>query len=423
MQIGTQASRGRVRTTREATGEERENRSGSLASGAFSPGAFSPGAFGPRTFAPGTFGSGVPGRLEASPDLGGARGPARSPRRTRSWGAATLLVTVLTAACASVTPTPVETPDYGPSDLLGRVRKVPVSDDDTLIDLARTHDLGYLDIVTANPDVDPWLPGEREVLLPTAFVLPAEPREGIVINLASQRLFLFRKGESPQTFPIGVSRDGWKTPIGRTKVVRKKANPVWYPGPTARKDYADLGSAVPPGPENPLGTHAIYLGWQAILIHGTNEPYGIGRRVSRGCIRLYPEDIVRLFPLVDKGMPVRVENEPIGIGWLEGELYLEAHLTMDQATSFGEDRTLVPVDPPTDLRERVLAVAGGDAARIDWDMVEETVAQRRGIPTRITRPVVEAKAPPSLLEPLRSWFGVERGETDGSADASLVSRP
>jgi len=331
-------------------------------------------------------------------------------------------MSIAVSACASTRIDLPESSEAGPSDLLGRVQRLEVSSDDTLIDLARTHDLGYLELVSANPEVDPWVPGEREILLPTAFVLPPDPRDGIVINLASQRLFLFRKGEDARSFPIGVSRDGWKTPVGATKVVRKKKDPSWYPGPTARKDYEDLGSVVPPGPDNPLGTHAIYLGWQAILIHGTNEPYGIGRRVSRGCIRLYPEDIVELFPLVDKGMPVRVENEPILVGWLDGELYLEAHLTMDQATVFEEERKLTPVDPPTDLRERIERAAGDQVARIDWERVNLVVSERRGIPTRITNPLVTAQpSAPSVLDTLRALFS--NRAVAQPADASLVSRP
>jgi len=310
---------------------------------------------------------------------------------------------LMLVACASVPPPSTSVVPAGPTDLLGRVQKIQISEDDTLIDLARQHDLGYLELVTANPGVDPWLPGAREVLLPTSFVLPSGKRQGVVINLASMRLFLFREGEPPRSFPIGVSRDGWQTPLGETKVVRKKEGPTWYPGTTARVDYADLGPVVPPGPDNPLGTHAIYLGWPAILIHGTNEPYGIGRRVSRGCIRLYPEDIVQLYPLVDKGMPVRVINEPILIGWLDGQLYLEAHLTMDQSGELEENDTYQPVAAPKDLRERVLAAAGSAADRLDWDRVDMAVRERMGVPVRITR-LPPRPAPPTVFEAIRAWF-------------------
>ncbi len=286
--------------------------------------------------------------------------------------------------------TPAAALDDPSDDLTGRVKKVRSTKDDTLVDLARQHDLGYIEMLAANPGLDPWLPGESDILLPTAFVLPPGPRRGIGINIAEQRLYYFRDGAEPVTHPIGIFRDGWKTPIGETKVVRKKENPIWYPGPTARIDYPHLGSAVPPGPDNPMGTHALYLNWNALAIHGTNEPYAVGRRVTRGCIRLYPEDIVTLYPMVPIGTSVRVIDEPIKLGRMGGELYLEVQPTLAQATQIEEDSRFDPVPSP-DIRERVLAAAGPDAARIDWELVDQTLQRRAGVPTRITTPVAKPK--------------------------------
>jgi L,D-transpeptidase ErfK/SrfK len=203
--------------------------------------------------------------------------------------------------------------------------------------------------------------------------------------------------------------------------VRKKENPTWYPGPTARVDYPHLGNAVPPGPDNPLGTHALYLKWNALAIHGTNEPYGVGRRVSRGCIRLYPEDIAALYPLVPVGTPVRVINEPIKLGRRSGELYLEVHPTLDQATQIEDDGRFDP-GPSPDIRKRVLGAAGDDAPRLDWDLVAQTLERRGGIPVRITTPVAKPKAKPKNQSVLGGWW---RGlvAPSKSAGSSTASKP
>ena len=331
-------------------------------------------------------------------------------RRSRGRPLAGLVVVGLWLGGCAVVPQSRTTVERGPSEVTGFVQRVTTTADDTLIELAREYDLGYIELVIANPEVDPWLPGEGEIILPTAYVLPPGPREGIVVNLAEQRLFLFREGEAPVTFPIGVGRDGFVTPTGSTKVVRKKANPTWYPGPSARADDPTLGRAVGPGPDNPLGTHAIYLGWPAYLIHGTNKPYGIGRPVSRGCIRLYPEDIVKLFELVDVGVPVRVINEPIKIGWMRGELFVEVHPTLANATEIEESGSFV-ADAIPDIREDLLAVAGEEAARVDWDRVRDAVTRRHGIPVQVTRRRVE-----DPFAPLRGLFG-RIFSTGGSGDS------
>ena len=292
---------------------------------------------------------------------------------------------------------------YDPSsDLTGRVKKIRTTADDTLVDIARQYDLGYIELLAANPGVDPWLPGETDILLPTAFVLPPGPRRGIVVNIAEQRLYFYRENDAPITFPIGVFRDGWKTPVGETKVIRKKENPIWYPGPTARVEYPHLGAAVPPGPDNPMGTHALYLKWNALAIHGTNEPYAVGRRVTRGCIRLYPEDIVTLYPLVQVGTPVRVIEEPVKLGHMGGELYLEVQPTLEQATQIEEDSRFDPAPAP-DIRERVLQAAGADAPRLNWDLVAQVLERRSGIPTRITTPVAKPVEKPKGSTLSRLW--------------------
>jgi len=206
------------------------------------------------------------------------------------------------------------------TEIVGRIYYTRVQNEETLRDIARAYDLGYDDIAAANPGLDPWTPDEGErVILPLAHVLPDAPREGIVINLAARRLFYFppaAEGEPQQvvTHPIGIGREGWSTPLGKTEVAQKHVSPPWTVPASIRRERAAEGdplpAVVPPGPDNPLGSHALRLGWSSILIHGTNKPAGIGMRVSHGCIQLYPEDIVTLFADVPVGTPVMVVDQP-----------------------------------------------------------------------------------------------------------------
>ena len=219
---------------------------------------------------------------------------------------------------------------------------------DTLSDLARAYGLGYDELIAANPHVDPWLPGEHTpVLLPTQYVLPDVPREGVVLNIASKRLFYFpapRDGEPQRvmTYPIGIGRVGWETPLGSTTVIAKATNPVWYVPASVRQEHAELGSplpsVVPPGPDNPLGAHVLKLDMPGYLIHGTNQPYGVGMRVSHGCVRLYPENIEVLYALIDIGEAVTIVNEPYLLGTRDGVLYFEGHAPLEDDTISREQR-------------------------------------------------------------------------------------
>ncbi len=271
-------------------------------------------------------------------------------------------------------------------DLIGEMQTIRLGKGDTLLDVARRFDLGYVDIRAANPTIDPWLPGTASVLVPTRYVLPAAPRRGIVINLAELRLYYFPARSGPvQAFPIGIGSSGIETPVGGTEVVRKATNPTWYPPPSIRAENPELPESVPPGPDNPMGDYALYLGWKGYAVHGTNKPWGVGRRVSHGCIRLYPEDIARLFPQIAVGTPVTVVDQPAKLGWHAGELYLEVHPTQTQADQIeaGEPMTALPI---LDLAGLVAKAAGAAVDRVDWAAVETAEVERTGMPVRITRP-------------------------------------
>jgi L,D-transpeptidase ErfK/SrfK len=232
--------------------------------------------------------------------------------------------------------------------VIGEPQIVFAGADDTFSDLARTYGLGYDDLVHANPEIDPWLPGEgTPILLPTQYVLPNAPKRGVILNIASKRLFYFptvAEGEQQKvlTFPIGIGRVGWETPLGDTTVIAKAKNPTWWVPASVRREHAEKGdplpSVVPPGPDNPLGTRVLKLNMPGYLIHGTNQPYGVGMRVSHGCVRLYPENIEFLYTLVDIGEMVTIMNEPFQMGHKDGVLFFEAHEPLEEDTVTAEDR-------------------------------------------------------------------------------------
>jgi L,D-transpeptidase ErfK/SrfK len=227
-------------------------------------------------------------------------------------------------------------------DVVGEIQVMKATYKDTFVDIARTYGLGFDELLAANPGVDPWLPGEGiAIILPTRFVLPVAAREGLVLNIATKRLFYYPVAEEGQpsiveTYPIGIGRAGWETPTGDTTVVSKARDPVWFVPRSVREEHLAAGDPlpkrVPPGPDNPLGQYVLGLGMTGYLIHGTNKPAGVGMRVSHGCIRLYPENIEYLFERVEIGNRVRIVNQPFLYGWQDGDFLLEAHTPLAEDT-------------------------------------------------------------------------------------------
>jgi L,D-transpeptidase ErfK/SrfK len=268
-------------------------------------------------------------------------------------------------------------------DLVGELAVVVAREEETLLDIARRHDLGFNEIAAANPDIDPWLPGAgARVVLPSQFVLPAGLRAGIVINLEQMRLFYFpdtgANAGRVLTHPIGVGVEYGATPLGSTRVIRKAVDPTWRPPSSIRAARAAAGEilpeVVPPGPDNPLGRHALYLGFPGYLVHGTNRPWGIGMRVSGGCIRMYPEDIESLYPQVPPGTPVRIVSEPFAVGLLRGAPYLQVFARPERDVG---NRSYTP------LIEALIRAAPG--AALDWDAVLRTAKAQRALATPVSR--------------------------------------
>ena len=264
---------------------------------------------------------------------------------------------------------------------------------DTLLDIARENGLGVEEIKLANPHVDLWLPGkDREILLPTKFVLPVAKHEGIVLNIPEMRLYYFpprKKNESIQvkTYPLGIGREGWGTPYVKTRVIEKKKNPYWNPPESIREEHAANGDPLPasigPGPDNPLGNYAMRLGLPSYLIHGTNKPFGVGMRVSHGCIRLYPEDIEELFQQVGLGTPVRIINQPYKVGLFENRFYLEAHPFLSEDAERFEGNL-------TSVVKMIVGLTDEQDYEINWDLAKEVIRDARGIPVEIGRLKVTA---------------------------------
>jgi L,D-transpeptidase ErfK/SrfK len=301
------------------------------------------------------------------------------------------------------------------SDVIGAMSTITARREDTLIDIARRHGLGYEDIVRANPDVNVWVPGEgTEIILPTQYVLPSGPRQGVILNLAEYRLYYFpevQEGETAyvMTYPISIGRMDWETPLGRTEVISKMRNPSWYVPQSVLDEHAADGDPlpriVPPGPDNPLGKFAMRLGLPGYLIHGTNRPAGVGMRVTHGCVRMFPEDIEYLFTKVDVKTAVRIVNEPIKMGWNGDQLVMEVHPILevtaptendDDAAEEGEvaaEAAVVDVkDPLTYVTEQFIVTTGERAGQLDWHLAEQIVERSDGIPTPVGEGIKNAAA-------------------------------
>lgn len=271
---------------------------------------------------------------------------------------------------------------------IGSVIHATARNGDTVATIARRHDLGFTEVMAANPQLDPEGPiSGADVTLPAFHILPDAPRTGIVVNLAAQRLFYFTRdsgGDRVITLPVGVALAGHETPMGVTQIVDKQRDPVWRPTPTIRADQPWLGDSVPPGPRNPLGSAALYLGWPAYLIHGTNMPEGIGRSGSYGCLSLYPEDIVSLFRIVPVGTQVRTVRQDVAVAWVKGALTAQIYPNEEQG------RALIPASTvsrtiTTELRAKVAREARRRKVSPDLKALDIARWERSGLPIRLTR--------------------------------------
>lgn len=303
-------------------------------------------------------------------------------------------------------------PEQG--DVIGERYTVVVEDPkQTLIDIARRHNIGYEEIRMANPDVSLWVPGVgTEVVIPAQYILPPAPREGVVVNLSELRLYYY-PADKPgivETYPVSVGREEFATPVGITRTTVKVKDPAWAPPASMRREAAERGepapSVVPPGPDNPLGEHAILLAMPSYLIHGTNRPDGVGMRVSRGCIRMYPEDIKSLYERLPSGTQVNLMDAPFKAGFAaDGTLFVQSYPQLEE--------NVEGFEPLLNALERVTELTDNDT-EIDAERIQHAVEAPDGQFIALFGP----QAPEPEPEPIELIEELKLStSTDGDKDA------
>lgn len=294
------------------------------------------------------------------------------------------LLLLLSLAPASLALT-FDLPPEG-EDVIGEMITVTARYEDTLPAIAEQYGIGYREITAANPELNPWLPGEGTVVhVPRRFILPPGERKGIVLNLPELRLYYYPEGTNTVvTYAMGIGREGWNTPEGDMRILSAIKDPTWTPPQSIRDEYAAEGIAlervVPPGPDNPLGKYKFPLSLPGYLIHGTNKPMGVGMRVSHGCIRLYPKDIEELYGMKPIGQRVRIVKLPYKAGWSQGRLFLEAHRPLSEEY---EQSGL----ELTSMVSAVIAAHKKKKIAINWELAESSARLHHGLPVPITPPM------------------------------------
>ena len=269
-------------------------------------------------------------------------------------------------------------------DIIGNISYYTIRENETLIDIARRNNLAFPEIMLNNPQIkDPWvLEVDKTIKLPTRHILPSGKRQGIIINKGDLRVYFFKDKNNIFSFPIGIGRSDWETPTGKAVVVGKKKNPYWTVPESILEEEPHWPKVVKPGPDNPLGTRAIYLSIPGYLMHGTNKPWGVGMRVSHGCIRMYPEGIEELYDYVEKGEKVQIIEQNVKAGWQGGVLFLEVHTMPDYGLEENEKkRSNIGLLP--EAAKVIQQKAGIHIAKIDWKRVTKAVKMASGVPEAI----------------------------------------
>lgn len=291
---------------------------------------------------------------------GGLRGP-KQPEK-------------ITAALARV-PTTDELPG-----IVGRMQYRRVKEGETLLEVAREAGLGFHELRDANPSIDEWIPpAGAEVVVPSRWILPRSRYRGLVVNIPEMRMYVFPTDAKPgqlvsiRTWAVGIGTEEAPSPIGPFTIRSKDANPTWIVPDSIYRTMDNPRRVVPPGPDNPMGAYRIRLSHGLYAIHGTNDPWSIGRLTTHGCIRLYPEDLEVLYPNVDPGMPGELVYQPVKIGTRDERVFVEVH-----ADVYGRIKDF-------DGYARAELRKAGVAPRIDKDRFVAAIKAKRGIPIDITK--------------------------------------
>ncbi len=274
---------------------------------------------------------------------------------------------------------------FAKDEVIGKVMNYSTKYEDNFYDLARKFDLGIDELIRANPGIDPWMPGANvELIIPTMHILPSILHQGIIINRSELRLYFFAKNSDLiSTFPVSIGISDHETPTGMTVIIAKQLDPYWITPPSMRLDALDPPIIIPPGTNNPLGKHALYLGWQNIIIHSTNKPWSIGTYGSHGCIRLYPEDAKLLFQQVRIGTSVKVIDEPIKLGSVAGDLYIEV-LSLQQLKIPMNLLGKLIINPDlVDIKARIITKYGKD--KLNEELLDELLNGSTSIPVKINK--------------------------------------
>ncbi|WP_312981328.1 L,D-transpeptidase [Atlantibacter sp.] len=292
-----------------------------------------------------------------------------------------LLVCALRASWATTYPLPPEGSRLVGSNI---TITIPEGNTEPLEHFAAMYGLGLSNMLEANPGVDPYLPKPgSQLIIPQQVILPDTPRKGIVVNGAEMRLYYYPPDSGTVVvLPIGIGQAGRETPRNWvTKVERKQEAPSWTPTANTRREYAKEGitlpAFVPAGPDNPMGLYAIYIG-RLYAIHGTNANFGIGLRVSQGCIRLRDDDIKLLFDNVPVGTRVQLIDQPVKTTLEpDGTRWLEVHEPLSRNRTEFESDKRVPITLTGALRKEV------ESPDAEAQIVSEALERRSGMPVQI----------------------------------------
>ncbi len=272
------------------------------------------------------------------------------------------------------------------SPLVGRLQYHRTVEGENLLEIARRSGLGFREVRDANPTIDEWEPHAGvELLLPSRFILPRSTSRGLIINIPEMRLYFFPSdtlvGERVPllTWPIGIGAEEAPSPVGAFTVKSKDENPTWVVPASILRTMDHPTAVVPPGPDNPLGAYRIRLSIDVYAIHGTNDPWTVGRLTTHGCIRLYPEDIETLYPLVEAGTPGEIVYQPVKFGEAKGHVYVEVHQDVYQ------------MYPDLEAHALDALARSGLGARVDVQQLRAAVRAQTGVPTDVT---LQGAAPP-----------------------------
>lgn len=261
-----------------------------------------------------------------------------------------------------------------------RIKYHIVGKGETLHEIATVYDLGFDELVKANPGIENGniIYIGQKLILPVTHLVPEAKHDGIIINLAELRLYFFHD-DAVRSFPISIGSDE-RTPEGITKIINKKKDPSWRPPLSMRLKKPELPEIMPPGPDNPMGKYALYLDsrkdikWIGIAIHGTDNPSSIGSRVSLGCIRLYSQDIEELYELIEVGTVVNIVNQDIKVDKILDKIYLETHLKTAPDLVIDSWR----------IKEKICKKISDCENLVDWNKVDEVALRNLGIPEQIS---------------------------------------